>query len=1687
MSCQIIYNNQKYSIESFKGFLDHNKSIFLQDFISQDIEGFKKFTESNILLQTSSNNQTTANDNTITKVKALLETLGVNVETTDSIINEFGANAVIDLSNNLIQIANGKENVALTEEAMHLITALLPKETFNSLYNEIEKYDLYKDTYEIYSELEEYQNEDSTPNIEKIKFEAIGKILAEFYIMKSENLSFSDVSISQSEYNKSLSVWQKILQWIKSVFKPNVSLFQDVINQLESGDLILNTEVSRQDRLFQAANARFNRQENLKLATKITNNNNLKVLTDLEKLVKDISDTDLKVINNNKRFLLLSNKDIFASAENRINDSLSSTEMLDKISNALDYFASINRTALQLELRVKDIKNSLATSEEKSKLVNELNVIDNLATIYEGELNVFNKIFESEDDTNEFKRLVKYTNGILSSIKNSIDDRNVENAKATFAKVIQSKINGYKRIKQTDILNLQKSYNKNPSPALKEKIDKLQSEYDNPPFSVDSLWEQLQDSSANSGRWLDYMEGGLTSDNQVMQTVSNLLFEANNEAIRDSEKDYFELQNIFKEAGLQSKLFSASTYQPFISVEKRYLFKERGSSDLPELLEYDDALLISEKDQWRFDDEIEIYKYLIASAKNNVDTEILEKVHKGLLQQELSSEEKLNPEDSYKARLNDHKNKFGQRMFTDEYYKIQEKLDVKLSTGQSVRDYIKINHRDKINLLEDDIENAISQNDNISLEAAIDEKYQELKKLKRLEVLRKDNGEMKEGDALIIANALNEYKSQKQAEEVDEFYVSDVSKVKWQEQKDLVDEDVKLKTTQYKADPTDANKLALDTATEKQHFWYSVNTINETPKKFYDDRKVIIEKISNLLKGNNDIILKDNLDKIWGKIINLAKGYRNSDGVINGSDILLDSKELAFTFKELEQSIVDIKLAIRNNSTKLNQFEYEQLNLLFQQLEEIQTTGFTEYWVDEVNKESSKILLNNPDADVDTEITKTEFFKLNTVNVTELYQGKQNIPPTVLHIGDKYYQPTYIWRTTTPSNAYKKETVPSSRWSSYRVNKKFINPNYKTIQNKIRLADNAISYGNSKYGKLDIKQQKFLSDITDYYFRDQETKKYSDRLGNSLPKINSSGLAKYSNFFMMKPTSPVLRNFITPQEVSINTKLLNLVGNTNQEEQAGLGIDSERSPSYIKVTEEKKNRVAILAKYSNRFGNVRRQDTDLFNLLSKYNIESHRVQKMRELLPAINTTLKYKKGFEQNYLDLRAEVEKRINNKSKNVGNLFTRISDWSRSSQARIFIGMPYQFSSIIKNQLQGTYALFINNSRLKQHSEASMLKAYVKAIRNSVDILTNRYTKTPSKYNAVIRRLGIINDENIADRTNNNKEALLKLINNLGYAISGLRQGSELQLLLTIFEHYRAGNKILDSNGMYQDILDMYDYSNGVLTPKEGLSPEIENSFKRATTMGQNFTAGNFGSENAATMQRFWLGRQLSFMRGFIYNPGLLRFGKERTLITGETVKGYYFNKDTYKALYQILKTFSTANLTQQEKVQTSMFLKDFLLVNIMGYAIRVLSQSLQGTDDDEEYEMWLLYMQSRKLYQELSFTNPVNGLYIPAEVVKDVTDDKKSNSNVAMTLGLKHIGRPAMRFAFGSIFPAPVEGLRFGKISKKSNNYYAREYRDNLLLYNLHKIYSTRPDMLLPQESITGFKYFNPSIVDIDFEEK
>jgi hypothetical protein len=97
MSCQIIYNNQKYSIESFKDFLDNNKNLFLQDFILQDIEGFKEFVGS-------------------TDVNKFVQEVGKNVQVGSSL------NSLDTLTPNEIEnLQNTVENQILIEQDDDLV------------------------------------------------------------------------------------------------------------------------------------------------------------------------------------------------------------------------------------------------------------------------------------------------------------------------------------------------------------------------------------------------------------------------------------------------------------------------------------------------------------------------------------------------------------------------------------------------------------------------------------------------------------------------------------------------------------------------------------------------------------------------------------------------------------------------------------------------------------------------------------------------------------------------------------------------------------------------------------------------------------------------------------------------------------------------------------------------------------------------------------------------------------------------------------------------------------------------------------------------------------------------------------------------------------------------------------------------------------------------------------------------------------------------------------------------------------------------------------------------------------------------------------------------------------------------------------------------------------------------------
>lgn len=121
------------------------------------------------------------------KVSGFLKQIGVDVKIVKSIKDESGknldTNAVANLLTKTIDVVDGQAKLdTLPEEASHFLVQILKQNgspLYNSMKSELESYDIYKQT------LQEY-NEVYKGNIDKIKDEAIGKIVASQIVDKFE-------------------------------------------------------------------------------------------------------------------------------------------------------------------------------------------------------------------------------------------------------------------------------------------------------------------------------------------------------------------------------------------------------------------------------------------------------------------------------------------------------------------------------------------------------------------------------------------------------------------------------------------------------------------------------------------------------------------------------------------------------------------------------------------------------------------------------------------------------------------------------------------------------------------------------------------------------------------------------------------------------------------------------------------------------------------------------------------------------------------------------------------------------------------------------------------------------------------------------------------------------------------------------------------------------------------------------------------------------------------------------------------------------------------------------------------------------------------------------------------------------------------------------------------------------------
>ena len=222
-----LYYNHELEIET-----EEARTAQMDDAVRAGVE----YGEDYLFLQKEESALSVASPETLQKVKEVLKKMGVDIQSLTEYAKQLpvqvsGVNAVADLVRGVIAVAEGKEDVALTEEMVHIATAILEQKNptlVTEMISKIDRFKIYKETLEQYKNDKAYQLPNGKPDIRKIKKEAVDKLIAELIINgNTGDGSFPELA---NEENRSLirRWWNAITDFFRGMYKSaNISIFEE--------------------------------------------------------------------------------------------------------------------------------------------------------------------------------------------------------------------------------------------------------------------------------------------------------------------------------------------------------------------------------------------------------------------------------------------------------------------------------------------------------------------------------------------------------------------------------------------------------------------------------------------------------------------------------------------------------------------------------------------------------------------------------------------------------------------------------------------------------------------------------------------------------------------------------------------------------------------------------------------------------------------------------------------------------------------------------------------------------------------------------------------------------------------------------------------------------------------------------------------------------------------------------------------------------------------------------------------------------------------------------------------------------------------------------------------------------------------------------------------------------------------
>lgn len=173
----------------------------------KDVERFQNFVNQNQFQQKQSNQKQPSDSKLNAKIKTLLEAIGVRVDYIEnSRFKDTEALGVADMLAKVAYVSMNKSRIdTLPEEAAHFFVDYIEQikdPLFNSMMYDIEKYDIFMETYQQYKNT--YTKSDGSPDMYKIRKEAIGKMIAK-------------IIVDRNNVNESQGLIDRFTRWLDKV------------------------------------------------------------------------------------------------------------------------------------------------------------------------------------------------------------------------------------------------------------------------------------------------------------------------------------------------------------------------------------------------------------------------------------------------------------------------------------------------------------------------------------------------------------------------------------------------------------------------------------------------------------------------------------------------------------------------------------------------------------------------------------------------------------------------------------------------------------------------------------------------------------------------------------------------------------------------------------------------------------------------------------------------------------------------------------------------------------------------------------------------------------------------------------------------------------------------------------------------------------------------------------------------------------------------------------------------------------------------------------------------------------------------------------------------------------------------------------------------------------------------------